>query len=369
MNAARLALGRTTATTVEVEGREILSFAGCNYLGLAHDPRVIMALHSAVDELGISASASRQTTGTNLEHEDLERELARFLRTESALLVSDGYMTNLAVAQAIAPGVSRILVDRECHVSIRDAVAAVGIEPLEYGHADAQSAATLIERHAGEALAVFTDGVFPSRGTIAPLQELLARLPAGATLVVDDCHSTGVLGESGRGTCEHLGIADPRVVITSTLSKALGCYGGFIAATTEIVESIRARSRAFAGSTPIPPALARAARASLSELAGDPGRIERSRRNVAHMRKQFTKLGLSVPDAALPVFAFTLRSEAEMDRVERALLTAGFLVPCVSYPDQPGRYMRLTVSAEHTADDIDQLATELGRALQGAATP
>ncbi len=367
MNSARLALGRTTATTVEVEGREVLSFAGCNYLGLAHNPHVMMALHSAIDELGISAGASRQTTGTNLEHEDLERELARFLRTESALLVSDGYMTNLAVAQALVPGVSRVLVDRECHVSIRDALAAVGFVPLEYGHNDARSAGLLIAKHASESLAVFTDGVFPSRGTIAPLRELLARLPANATLVVDDCHSTGVLGESGRGTCEHLGIDDPRVVITSTLSKALGCYGGFIAATTEIIESIRARSRAFAGSTPIPPALARAARASLGELVGDPGRIERLRRNVTHMRTQFQKLGLPVPDAALPVFAFKLASEAEMQHVERALLAAGFLVPCVSYPDQPGRYMRLTVSAEHTADDIGQLAVELGRALQGLA--
>jgi 7-keto-8-aminopelargonate synthetase-like enzyme len=368
MNAARLALGRTTATTVEVEGREVLSFAGCNYLGLAHDPSVVMALHSAIDVLGISAGASRQTTGTSLEHEDLERELARFLRTESALLVSDGYMTNLAVAQAIVPGVSRVLVDAECHVSIRDALAAVGIVPLEYEHADARSATTLVAKHASESLAVFTDGVFPSRGTIAPIREILARLPRDATLVVDDCHATGVLGESGRGTCEHLGISDPRVVITSTLSKALGCYGGFIAAKAEIIELIRSRSRAFAGSTPIPPAIARAARAALGELSSDPGRIERLRRNITLMRNQFKQLGLAIPGAALPVFAFTLASESEMQRVEGELLTAGFLVPCVSYPDQPGRYMRLTVSAEHTANDIDQLATELGRALRGAAT-
>lgn len=372
MKATRFALGRTTATTVEVQGREVLSFAGCNYLGLAHHPSVLAALHAAIDELGISAGASRQTTGTNREHEELEQELAHFLHTESALLVADGYMSNLAVAQGLAsaaaaglaPSLAHAIVDSQCHVSIRDALAAVGLPPLEYAHADARAAAELVQRHASESLAIFTDGVFPSRGSIAPLRELLAGLPADAVLVVDDCHATGVLGESGRGTCEHLGLADPRVVITGTLSKALGCHGGFVAATAGVIEGIRTRSRAYAGSTPIPPALARAARASLAELAGDPGRIERLRRNVARMRTHFTELGLPVAGAPLPVFAFTLASDADMHRVERALLAAGFLVPCVSYPDQPGRYLRLTVSAEHTSDDIDRLAVELGRAIR-----
>ena len=372
MNAARLALGRTTATTVEVEDREVLSFAGCNYLGLAHHPNVLAALHAAIDELGISAGASRQTTGTNHEHEELELELARFLRTESALLVADGYMANLATAQGLvsggAPDVANAIVDRECHVSIRDALAAVGLTPLEYAHADARAALQLVHGHKNESLALFTDGVFPSRGSIAPLRELLAGLPAGASLVVDDCHATGVMGESGRGTCEHFGVADPRVVITGTLSKALGCHGGFVAATTGVIDAIRTHSRAYAGSTPIPPALARAARASLAELAGDPGRIERLRRNVARMRTHFTKMGLPVAKVSIPVFAFTLASDAQMQRVERALLAAGFLVPCVSYPDQPGRYLRLTLSSEHTVDDIDRLAAELGRAIRAPAS-
>lgn len=364
MNAARLAAERTTATTVELDGREVLSFAGCNYLGLAHHPRVVGALRDAIDEVGISAGASRLTTGTHREHEELESELARFLRTENALLVSDGYMTNLVVAQALVSGAQRVFVDRESHVSIRDALAAVGVVPLDYEHADARDAATRFERHAGEPIVVFTDGVFPSRGTIAPLRELVRALPANALLVVDDCHATGVLGESGRGTCEHAGVEDARVVVTSTLSKALGCYGGFIGATSDAIEAVRASSRAFAGSTPIPPALARAARAALGELATDPGRIERLRRNIARVRKHFTKLALPVREAPLPVFAFTLPSDEAMQALESSLLDAGFLVPCVRYPDQPSRYMRLTVSAEHSSGDIDALASALGSALE-----
>jgi 7-keto-8-aminopelargonate synthetase-like enzyme len=192
----------------------------------------------------------------------------------------------------------------------------------------------------------------------------LRTLPAHAALVVDDCHATGVLGESGRGTCEHAGVQDARVVITSTLSKALGCYGGFIAAARATIEAIRSRSRAFAGSTPIPPAIARAGRAALHELANDPGRIERLRRNVAHLRKHFAKLALPVSATPLPVFVFTLSSDAEMQALERVLLAEGFLVPCVRYPDQPERYMRLTVSAEHSRDEIDELAAALGRSLR-----
>ena len=362
---ARLAFDATTATTVVLDGRELVAFGGCNYLGLAHHPAVIDALQRGARETGVSSGASRETTGNHVAHEELERDLAQFLGTQSALLAPDGYLANLVVAQALAPDHSIALFDAKSHASVRDAIAAAGFESIEYEHAKASSAARALAAHPHERVAIFTDGVFPSLKHVAPLPELLANLPAErGTLVVDDCHGFGVLGARGRGTCEHFELADPRIVITATMSKAFGCHGGVIAGSLELIASARERSRAHVGSTPIPPALARAGSAALRELQRDPARLTRLRANIERLRAHFRELGLPASDLALPVFAFTLAAQAEMERVHRRLLAAGLLVPLIDYPDVPGGYFRVVVNAEHTIEQIDRLARELALCLR-----
>jgi 7-keto-8-aminopelargonate synthetase-like enzyme len=368
-----------SATTLAIDGRTLLSFAGCNYLGLAHHPRVIAALAEGLERHGISSGASRATTGNSTAHEALERDLARFLGRAAALLTPDGYLANLVVAQGLAPDHDVALVDEKCHASTRDALAASGWTVAEYAHADARSAARSLSefesrraraRSSAERIrpAIFTDGVFPSLGSIAPLSDLLELLPPeGGALVVDDCHATGVLGERGRGTCEQLGIDDPRLVISTTLSKALGCYGGCIAGTRARIDAARSRSRAFVCASPIPPALALAGSAALRELDSDRELLERLRRNTAHLRRHFSQLGLPVPRLDVPVFAFTLESAERMERLHVELLEHGVLAPFIRYPDgmdDARGYFRITLCAEHTPADIDRLAVELGRGLE-----
>jgi 7-keto-8-aminopelargonate synthetase-like enzyme len=359
-----------SATSVIIGGRALLSFAGCNYLGLAQHPRVIEALARNLVQYGISCGASRETTGNTSAHEELEHAAARFLGCEAALLAPDGYLANLVAAQALAADHDVALVDEKSHASLRDALIATRFRVVEYRHANAESAQRELQRvgAANTRVALFTDGVFPAHGSIAPLRELVRILPhARSTLVVDDCHATGVLGARGRGTCEHLGLSDPRVVITTTLSKAFGCFGGLIVCSRDRVRSMRERSRAYVGSSPIPPALACAGSAAIAELAADPSRLSRLRTNIARLRSRFVELGLTAPVHDLPVFPFTLDSIERMQRVHADLVASGILAPYIRYPDgmddQRG-YFRVALSAEHTDEHIDRLASALGSALR-----
>jgi 7-keto-8-aminopelargonate synthetase-like enzyme len=368
MSTSRFEIGASTATTLEIEGRELLSFAGCSYLGLAHHPRVIEALHAGLENQGISSGASRATSGNSVAHVELEEHAARFLGCEAALLVPNGYLANLVVAQGLAADHDLALVDARAHASTRDALAASGWNVAEYAHADAGDASRVLREHRPSSVAIFTDGVYPASKTIAPLRDLLALLPRDrGTLVVDDCHASGVLGARGRGTCEHFGLSDPRIVITTTLSKAFGCLGGLIAGTAQVVERVRERSRAFVCASPIPPALARAGSAAIRELEEHPERLARLRANASRLREHFAKLDLPAPELDLPVFAFTLRPAERMERVQRALLERGIFVPMLRYPDgfdDEHGYLRVAVNAEHSPADVGRLSRELESALR-----
>ncbi len=353
-----------SATRVVVDGRELRSFAGCNYLGLAHDERVIAAWIDGAREHGISTAASRRTSGNDPAHDELERDLARFLRVEAALLAPDGYMANLALAQALAREHELAFVDEHSHPSVRDALAAAGVRTIEYAHVDAASARRALAAHPCERPLIFTDGVFPARRTAAPVAELVGLLPRGrGILAIDDAHGFGVLGAHGRGLCEHVGVDDARIVTTTTLAKAFGCHGGVIAGARAHIDAIEQRANAYVCSTPIPPALARAASAALHELEAHPARLARLRANVERVRGAFEALGLSAPVLPIPVFAIKLDTHERMERVQRRLEDAGFFVPLIDYPDGLGAHLRLTVCAEHASVDVDALVRALRREL------
>ncbi len=352
------------AATARVGGRDLAVFAGCDYLGLAHDPEVVEALRRGLDRYGVSAGASRVTTGNTAAHDELEHDLARFLGLEAALLVPDGYLSNLVAAQGIATECRTALVDREAHASFQDALAAADIRVAPYDFQSAHMATVMAEEIRGRPFAVCTDGVYPVLRGIAPLRELLALVPRDGWLVVDDCHATGVLGERGRGTPDHCGISDARLVVTGTLSKALGCFGGFVAGTRALVENVRTRSRAFAASTPIPPALALAGSAAVRILERDGSRVAALQHNVDRVREVLRNHDTYVHRLPLPVFAWKANSPDEGRRIHQLLLDRGVLVPHVTYPDGLGSYFRLAVSAAHTESAIGRLDAALQEALR-----
>lgn len=376
MASGRPRIASSTSATVTIDGRERVLFAGCDYLSLAHHPRVIEAAIAGLRVFGVSSSGSRETTGNTTAHERLEEDLARFLHVEAALLVPDGYLSNLVVAQSLPGLIEEAVLDRETHVSVRDAVAVrfggaaqkSGRESatLEYDCADAASARALVERAGPRPRVLWTDGVYPSLGRVAPVRALAALLGPEDLMVVDDCHGLGVLGTHGRGSLEHALLRDERVIVTGTLSKALGTFGGFVAGARVHVERARARAHAYVGSTPVPPAVAQAASAALSVIDDEPERRERLFRHVERVRARLRAHGRPLAEVPFPVFAFTL-APARRAAVSAAFDERGLLVPWIEYPDGMGGCFRLALRAGHTDEQVERLCAALDVVLPEAA--
>lgn len=346
-----------SATTVTIDGRTLIAFGGCDYLGLAHHYAVIDSLGKAVDRYGLSASASRETTGNTRAHDRLEIDLARFASMPGAIVLPEGFLANIAVCQGLAAmGVTIAIIDEVAHQSLHDAAVTAGLAIECYDHGDAAGALTLAQRHG--AAVILTDGVFTADGAVAPIDELARGLGEGAWLVVDDCHGFGVLGDRGRGTLEHFAITDERVIVTTTLAKGIGVYGGAVLGATRVIDAIRADASAYVCTTPIPPALAETARTALGVHTCEGALLVAMRGHAATIQHRLGELGL-VDGGRLPlvpIFAFVLDPVERMDEFRASMLERGFDVPVIRYRGGPGeRFVRLTVGAAHTSEQVEAL--------------
>ena len=366
------ALSATGATSVQVDGVDLLSFHGCGYLGLAHDPRVRAAAAESIERFGLSGLASRNTSG-NLElHERLEQRLAEFLGTEAALVLADGYLADIAAAQALARDAERgglerapvALHDDDVHPSILDALASSGFRAFGYGAGDMSHALALLDLHKDGAPLVATDGAFAMHGRLAPAAELLRHLPTNAHLLIDDSHGVGVLGRSGRGVIELFGLDDPRIVLTGSLAKALGSGGGFVAGSADTVEAVRRRTSSFASTTALSPPLAAAALTSLDLIDAEPERLERLRANIGQLHRSARRVGLRSTGTFLPVLRIPTESEDAARRLSSALHVEGIFAPAIRYHGASEQgLVRCAVTSEHTAAELRRLEEALVRHL------
>lgn len=328
---------------------------------------MLAAASNALGASGLSASASRTTTGNRPEHEALERSLERFMGLERAVLLPEGYLANLALCQALAPDRRTAIVDERAHRSLWDAAAGTGMRVVPYRHLDVDHAGALARQHLGSGVVVLTDSVFTATGEVAPVRGLLECLPEGALLVTDDCHGLGVRGRCGRGSRDREGIDDPRLLVTSTLAKGVGCYGGAVLGAAALVEGVRSVP-AYVCTTPIPPALAAAAVAALGVMGCDRARHERLAANARLLEAGLVGLGLATARAEpIPIFALA-PAGVDLDEVQRVLAQRGAAAPVMRYPGGPAaRYVRLSVTAEHSKRDIGVLLEGLGEACARAA--
>lgn len=389
----RLPIEAASSTTVHMDGREILAFGGCNYLGLAHHPKVIEAVRAGWERYGLTTTASRETTGNTLVHEALETELASFAGHEHAILSAEGYTANFMCCQALASlsgaagggagagvtGIGVAIIDAQCHRSIRNAASASGMQVVDFEHLNPDSAAWLASRYGDQGVCIMTDSVFAADGAVAPLPGLLEALPKHlpshrAMLLVDDCHGFCVLGRDGRGATDHHGLVettpqgarthDPRVVVTTTLAKGLGCYGGVVMGKAGFVRQVRERAWVYRSSTPVPPPIAEAARAAISLLRSDAMLVRNLRRNCTLVREGLSRMGLPVPEAGVPIFTFALPTVERMRVVYDRMLAAGVLTPLIDYPGGPTPlYFRIVVNAAHSVEQIERLLSTLREAM------
>jgi 8-amino-7-oxononanoate synthase len=356
-------------TYVRQYGRTYSYFGGCDYFRLASHPKVHAALRDGLRRYGLNVAASRTTSGNHQVYLELEKALAHFFTTETALLTSTGYGTNLIAAQALAGQFSHALIDERAHAALKDAAEVLNCPVLQFKHRDAEDFARALERCGkGARPIVLTDGMFSRDGAVAPLRTYLKVLPPDGLLLVDDAHGAGTLGKSGRGSIELEAIPRQRVIQCVTLSKALGVYGGAILCS----HKLRARltnSRAFIGSTPLPLPLAVAATTSLHILQQDKKLRLRLNENAASVKTALGLAGLELPNFPGPIIPLHFNAPEQSAKVKRALLHAKVLPPLINYPGAPTNgYFRFVISSEHTAKQLENLVRTLTPFLKHATT-
>jgi 8-amino-7-oxononanoate synthase len=335
---------------VTVDGTEVITFAGNDYLGLAGHPGVAAAAAEAVERWGTGTGASRLVVGSRPVHDDLEAELADWKGTEAALVLPTGYAANLAVLGTLADGPEVLVVSDELnHASIIDGCRLGRGTVAVARHADPGHVAALLAAHDGPALVV-TDAVFSMDGDEAPLAELLEVCGRhGALLVLDEAHA--VLGP--HVDLEQAARVGAEVVRVGTLSKALGSLGGFVASSRPIVDLLVNAARPFIFTTAGSPADAAAALAAL--------RIVRSEEGAQRVARLQAHVEAVAPRHPSPIVPVVLGDEAAALAAAARLLELGLLVPAIRPPTVPPGTSRLRValSAAHTEDQVERLVKAL----------
>ena len=350
---------------VEMAGRgEVIVLSSNNYLGLAADPRVVEAGIEGLRHYGAGTASVRFICGTFEPHHELERALAELSATESALTYVSCWNANEALVPTLADERTVICSDELNHASIVDAIRlARPARKAIYPHSDvAALERELAALEPGQRALVITDGVFSMEGDLARLPELVALTRAHeATLVVDDSHGVGVLGEGGRGTAEHYGLLGEIDVVTGTLGKALGgAAGGYVAASAEVCELLAQRSRPQLFSNALPPTVACSALRAVELLRTEPQLVERLHANTARFRAQLVDAGFHPIPGDAAIIPIVLGETAVAIRFSERLLERGVFVTGFGHPVVPEGTARVRVqmSAALTDDQLD-------RALEG----
>ncbi|MGH8442844.1 MAG: 8-amino-7-oxononanoate synthase [Nevskiaceae bacterium] len=359
---------------MDVDGRRCLNFCANDYLGLAADPRVADAAARALRDCGTGSGAAALISGYNHEHRALEEVLADFTGRPRALLFSSGWAANLGVLRALLDKAGTLVADELNHASLIDGGRLSGARYRRVAHRDLAGFADALSGARGAPAIVATDGVFSMDGDLAPLPELAALCEReDATLMVDDAHGFGVLGEGGRGSLfarpAPLG-TDEVPVYMATLGKALGVSGAFIAGSEALVEYLVQRCRTWVFSTAPPPALAAAAREALSIARAEPERRARLFDSVARLRVGAAQLGIALGESATPIQPLVLGDERRVLAVSGALLQRGFWVAAIRPPTVPRgtARLRITLSAAHGPAQVDALLEALAAALRETAS-
>jgi 8-amino-7-oxononanoate synthase len=359
-------LSSPVASEIVLDGRRYINFAGSSYLGLSGRPEILEAGIAALRQTGAGYQISRQYGFVATPHLEVEAEAAAFFGSEAAIYLSSGYHFGFVSIITIRERFDHIFFDELAHHSLQQAIRATGLASSEYRHVDAEDLANQLKRNlrAGERALVVTDGMYSTFGRIAPLDELLqVARPYDGYLLVDESHSFGVLGPTGRGAKEHYGIDASSVLVGGSLSKAFGCSGGIIPASEAEVAAFR-EAPASEGASPGLPAAAAMGAAALRYVREHPELLQQLRANVALMKGGMREMGLDIPNTDAPVATFVTGSEASMTAVHQQLSAAGYMVLRSNYIGAPpGGVIRCGIFADHTAAHIEAFLGTLRRIL------
>ena len=350
------------APRMRVDGREVLLFAGSNYLDLAGHPEVALASARASRELGCAAGGSRLINGNLALHEALEQDLAKHVETEAALAFTTGYAANVGVIPALVGRGDAVVSDALSHASIVDGCRLSRAEVRVFAHGDLEALDRALAGAARDCRRVLLalDGVYSMDGDVAPVAEMVALAHRHhAMVLLDDAHGIATLGPHGRGSAELCGVAGAEIdVLVGTLGKALGSFGAFVAGSAALRELLVNTARSFIFSCALAPPQLAAARAALELVAREPWRRERLQANAARLREALAAGGLSTAPSTTHIVPVVLGDNARTMAVCERLLERGFYAQGIRHPSVPEgtARLRITPMATHRQEEIDALA-------------
>jgi glycine C-acetyltransferase len=353
------------------DGAEVINFCANNYLGLSSHPKVISAAKHAIDTHGFGMSSVRFICGTQDIHKILEKKISDFLGTEDTILYAAAFDANGGVFEPLFNEEDAIISDALNHASIIDGVRLCKAERHRYNHNDmADLEQKLQETAAKRNRIIVTDGVFSMDGTIAQLDKINALAEKyNALIMIDECHASGFMGKTGRGTHEHCGVMGKIDIITGTLGKALGgASGGFTSGKKEIIELLRQRSRPYLFSNTLAPSITGASIAVIDMLSETTALRDKLHENTAYFREKITAVGFDIKPGTHPIVPIMLYDARLSQDMAAALLQEGIYVIGFYFPVVPKGQARIRVqiSAAHDRHHLDKAIeafTKVGKKL------
>ena len=347
------------AARIRVTSGEVLNLCANNYLGLSNHPELVRAGHEGLDRWGFGLSSVRFICGTQQVHKDLEATISKFMGYDDTILFGSCFDANGALFETLLGPEDAILSDALNHASIIDGIRLSKARRFRYAHADMDDLeGQLKEASDARHRMIFTDGVFSMDGDVAKLDRICDLAEKYDAMVgVDDCHATGFLGETGRGSGEMKGVQDRIDVVTGTLGKALGgASGGYITGRAEIVELLRQRARPYLFSNALMPAIAHASITAFRLVDESRELIRTLRENTAHFRARIVEAGFEIKPGETPIVPIMVYDAALAKAMADAMLEEGVYVIGFSFPVVPKGEARIRtqVSAAHTRDDLDR---------------
>jgi 8-amino-7-oxononanoate synthase len=363
-------ISRSEGSKVYIDGREMLMLGSNNYLGLANDPRMKEAAEIAAERYGTSCSGSRFMNGTLDLHEELEHKLATFVGKPAALCFTTGYQTNLGSLYAMLNRGEHVLVDKYDHASIMDGIFLADgtkkqVNLHRFKHNNMEDLEKELQRiPPGDAKLIVIDGVFSMEGDIALLPEIRKLADAyGAGIYLDEAHAIGVVGATGRGTCEHHG-NDPSLcdLLMCTFSKSFGSIGGFVAGEEEVIDYIKHFARPLIFSASMPPANIAATTKALEIMQLEPQRIHRLQHNARYLIDGFKALGFDTGTSETPIVPLLIGDNEKTFLLWKNVFERGVYVnPVISPAVPPQRaLLRTSCMAIHTDSELDQAISIIG---------
>ncbi len=355
-----------SAAESRFDGKQVINLASNNYLGLTTHPKLKEAALEAVRRYGVGSGAVRTISGTMRLHMQLEERIAAFKNVEACVVFQSGFAANAGTVAALLTPEDHIVSDELNHASIIDGCRLSRAKIHVFAHKDvaaAEKALADLEREPGRKLLI-SDGVFSMDGDIGPLPGLVAAAEKhNAIMMVDDAHSSGVLGRNGRGTIDHFGLDGRVQVQVGTLSKAIGVLGGYVCGSRDLIEFLYHRARPFLFSTSHPPAVAAACIAAFDVLEQEPERIQALWDNTKYFKQGLTSAGFNTGISETPITPVIVGEAKLAHELSRALFEEGVLATGIGFPTvaKGKARVRTIVSATHTKPELDRALEAFGK--------